>query len=78
MKAALTLLACAAWHASAAGAALGLAGEQLFALPPEPVVRRVLQDLPSLRLGGLQQELAVAERSRLHAGLPHANSGLIQ
>ena len=51
----------------AGGAALPLAGDQLYALPPEPVVRQVLLQLPQLRLGSLNNELAGAERAKLAA-----------
>lgn len=57
-------------QASAAGGALPLAGDKLYALPPEPLVRQVLNALPQLRLGSLGQELAATEKTRLEAG-PH-------
>jgi cobalt-zinc-cadmium efflux system outer membrane protein len=52
----------------AAPSTLPLAGDVLYALPPEPVVRRVLETLPQLRLGSMNHQLAVAERDRLVAG----------
>lgn len=75
MKAALSKLAAAALLAAASAghaqaARLALAGDLLYALPPEPVVRRTLDALPQLRLGALGNELAAAEQSRLNAG-PH-------
>lgn len=59
-------LSCAS--ARAAPAALPPAGDVLYALPPEPAVRRVLQALPQLRIGGINTQLAAAERDRLAAG----------
>jgi len=64
--------------ALSAPAALPVAGDQLYALPPEAAARQALAALPELRLGGLNQELAGAERDRLIAG-PHewvASAGL--
>lgn len=49
---------------------LGLAGDALYALPPEAAVRRALASLPQMRLGAMGSELAVAEQGRLEAG-PH-------
>ncbi|MYM85445.1 TolC family protein [Duganella sp. FT50W] len=51
-------------------ATLPLAGDLLYALPPEPVVRRTLEALPQLRLGAMNNELASAEKAKLNAG-PH-------
>lgn len=66
---ALTLALGLALVASAkAGAGLPIAGDKLYALPPEPVVREVITALPQLRLGSLAQELAAAERTKLDAG----------
>lgn len=47
---------------------LPVAGEQLYALPPEPVVRTVLRALPQLRESALHDALAASERQRLDAG----------
>ncbi len=52
----------------ASGAALPLAGEHLFGLPPEQTVRRTLSQLPQLRIGDLNNELAGAEQAKLAAG----------
>ncbi len=52
----------------ASGAALPLAGERLFGLPPEQTVRRTLSQLPQLRIGDLNNELAGAEQAKLAAG----------
>lgn len=53
----------------AAGApALPLAGDVLFALPREQAVRRALAQLPQLRIGALNNELATAEQAKLAAG----------
>lgn len=49
-------------------AALPVAGEQLYGLPPEVQVRTVLRALPQLREAGLHGELAASERTRLDAG----------
>jgi cobalt-zinc-cadmium efflux system outer membrane protein len=46
------------------------AGRALTILPPEPVVRRVLESLPQLRLGTANMDLASAEKAKLVAG-PH-------
>lgn len=51
-------------------ARLPLAGDLLYALPPEAVARRTLEALPELRLGTLNNELASAEQAKLNAG-PH-------
>jgi outer membrane protein TolC len=66
----LMMALAAALAVSGAGAAttLPLAGDLLYGLPPEPVVRRVLEELPALRLGTLGGELAAAEQARLAAG----------
>lgn len=53
---------------NATGASLPLAGDLLYALPPEQAVRRTLESLPPLRLGTMEQELATAEQARLNAG----------
>ena len=85
MNAALTRLAVAAALAALApvgfaadqvngpahhAAALPLAGDLLYALPPEPAVRRALAALPQLRVGAMGESLALAEQARLVAG-PH-------
>lgn len=53
---------------TATAANLPLAGDVLFALPPDAVARRVLGELPQLQIGALNQDLAGAERARLAAG----------
>lgn len=71
-------LACVATQAAATNAAppaaapahLPLAGDLLYALPPEVAARRTLAALPQLRLGTLNNELAAAEQAKLNAG-PH-------
>ncbi len=71
------LLQPLAW-AGTVPASLPVAGDQLYALPPEAAARRALEALPQLRLGGINKELAGAERDRLMAG-PHewiATAGL--
>lgn len=72
MTAAWTRMAVAiglALAAAGAGAAsLPLAGDLLFALPPEAVARRTLEILPQLRLGSMNNELASAEQTKLNAG----------
>lgn len=45
-------------------------GGALTILPPEPIVRRVLENLPQFRLGVVNMDLASAERAKLVAG-PH-------
>lgn len=40
----------------------------LSVLPPEPVVRRVLESLPQFRLGTMNIDLAAAEKAKLVAG----------
>ncbi len=67
MKRTLVLLLAAA-SVQAAAATLPVAGDVLFALPPEAVARRVLAGLPQLRIGALHNELASAERAKLNAG----------
>lgn len=59
---------CAGAGVKAEPASLPLAGDVLYALPPEPVVRRSLEALPQLRLGALNNELAAAEQLKLNAG----------
>ena len=46
-------------------ASLPVAGEQLYALPPDAAVRQVLAAMPQLRVGGLNRDLAGVERARL-------------
>lgn len=74
MTGVLSKLALAAAIAAACigarGAGLPLAGDLLYALPPEPMVRRALEALPQLRIGAMNNELASAEQSKLNAG-PH-------
>lgn len=65
---ALSLAALGHADAWASGPVLPLAGEQVFGLPPEPTVRRLLLQLPQLRIGELNQELAGAEQAKLAAG----------
>lgn len=63
-----------------AAPALPLAGDRLFALPPEASVRRALEALPGLRQQSLQRELAGAESALLDAG-PHewvARAGVVR
>ncbi|HEX9171832.1 MAG TPA: TolC family protein, partial [Telluria sp.] len=45
-------------------------GGALTILPPEPIVRRVLENLPQFRHGMVNIDLAAAERAKLVAG-PH-------
>lgn len=45
-------------------------GGALTILPPEPIVRRVLENLPQFRHGAVNIDLAAAERAKLVAG-PH-------
>ncbi|KQQ40075.1 hypothetical protein ASF61_04550 [Duganella sp. Leaf126] len=69
MRAVLAVLGYAcALAAGGAHAGLPLAGDVLYALPPEAAVRRSLAALPQLRLGALEQDLAAAERDKLTAG----------
>lgn len=59
---------------------LPLAGDRMFALPPETSVRRALEALPGLRQQSLQRELAGAESALLDAG-PHewvARAGVVR
>ena len=65
---ALALAALVSADAWASGPALPLASEQLFGLPPEQTVRRLLSQLPQLRIGALNNELAGAEQTKLAAG----------
>ncbi|XLZ69455.1 TolC family protein [Massilia sp. SR12] len=61
----------AAFCACAPGAhatTLPLAGDALYALPPEAAVRRALQAMPQLRIGAMNEELAATEQARLNAG----------
>lgn len=53
---------------AARAATLPLAGDSLYALPPEAAVRRALQAMPQLRLGAMNEELAATEQARLNAG----------
>lgn len=79
MALAAGLAACLAQPVAwATPAMLPVAGDQLYALPPEAAVRQALHALPQLRAGGINRELAGAERDRLIAG-PHewvAHAGL--
>lgn len=64
-------LLAAAWLVSApawGSAALPLAGERLYGLPPEAAVRAALLQLPQLKIGALGQQLAASEQARLAAG----------
>nr|WP_315255123.1 TolC family protein [uncultured Duganella sp.] len=70
MRTMLTCVALAAAMNTAGAASLPLAGDLLYALPPETVARRALEALPALRLGALNNELAAAEQTKLNAG-PH-------
>ena len=56
-------------HLLAVPAQAALSGA-LSVLPPEPVVRRVLERLPQTRLGAINSELAAADKAKLVAG-PH-------
>lgn len=64
--AALPVLAQQPAQLASAGSAQ--AGGALAALPPEALVRRVLEKLPQLRLGALEGELAQQDQARLQAG----------
>ncbi len=56
-------------NAGAAGAsATPIAGDLLFGLPPEAAARQALLNLPGVKLGTLNRELAGAEQARLAAG----------
>ena len=68
VKSALALWVLAGCAGAAEHAGLPVAGEQLYALPPEVQVRTVLRALPQLRESGLHGELAASERNRLQAG----------
>lgn len=71
VAASATIAAPAATGSATAHAGrLSLAGDLLYALPPEAVARRTLAALPQLRLGALNNELASAEQTKLNAG-PH-------
>lgn len=63
------LLALGGVVAAAPVAMAAHAGDSVLAvLPPEPVVRRVLVNLPSLRMSVVHGELAAADQARLAAG----------
>ncbi|WP_306391859.1 TolC family protein [Telluria beijingensis] len=68
LLAALVLPCAGAWAAGDAAAQLPLAGDRLYGLPPEAAARQALAALPALRAGGINRELAGAERERLAAG----------
>lgn len=64
-------LLAAAWLVSApawGSAALPLAGDRLYGLPPETAVRAALLQLPQLKIGALNQQLAASEQAKLVAG----------
>ena len=62
-------LAAALLAAQAIGAErLPLAGQQLYGLPPEAQVRAALLQLPQLKIGALNQQLASSEQDKLAAG----------
>ncbi|MCU6497847.1 TolC family protein [Rugamonas sp. A1-17] len=67
-KLALVLAALGHANAWAGGPALPLAGDVLFGLPQEQTVRQSLSQLPQLRIGALNNQLAGAEQAKLAAG----------
>ncbi len=64
----LAMAALASNGAMASTGALPLAGDVLFGLPQEQTVRAALHQLPQLRIGALNNELAGAEQAKLIAG----------
>lgn len=68
VKLALALAALGDANAWAGGTALPLAGDMLFGLPREQTVRQLLSQLPQLRIGALNNQLAGAEQAKLAAG----------
>ncbi|WP_254452075.1 TolC family protein [Duganella vulcania] len=67
-KLALALAALGHPAAWASAPALPLAGDVLFGLPREQTVRELLSQLPQLRIGELNNQLAGAEQAKLAAG----------
>ncbi|RFP24675.1 TolC family protein [Duganella sp. BJB488] len=68
VKLAFALAALGNANAWAGGTALPLAGDMLFGLPREQTVRQLLSQLPQLRIGAINNQLAGAEQAKLAAG----------
>lgn len=65
---ALAMTALTTGAAWAGAGVLPLAGDILFGLPQEQTVRTVLSQMPQLRIGALNNQLAGAEQAKLAAG----------